>query len=100
MVTHHDYCQPSPTAHPTPRRRGRLGTTQHLQRRHVRRLTWSRHDAAGVIVAVAGAQFADGYVERSVELQAESPDVELTAAAARMLAAALLNAADSFDRLR
>ncbi|MEE6177550.1 hypothetical protein [Mycobacterium sp. 050134] len=61
-------------------------------------LTWSRHDASGVVVAVGGMQFGDGHVERNVTLLAESRDVDLTAAGARWLAAALLNAADALER--
>jgi hypothetical protein len=60
-------------------------------------LTWSRHDAAGVVVAVEGTQYADGRIDRAVVVRPESADVELTAANARRLAAALLDAADAMD---
>jgi hypothetical protein len=62
-----------------------------------RALTWSRHDTDKVGVAVDGWQSADGTVERCVSLY--DADKELTAADARRLAAALLNAADELDGL-
>jgi hypothetical protein len=65
----------------------------------LRFLTWSRHDAAGVVVAVEGAQYADGRVDRYIRLCASSEDLELTPAAARKFAAALLDAADALDSL-
>jgi hypothetical protein len=61
-------------------------------------LTWSRHDGGGVVVAVQGEQYGDGRVERYVAV--EGFDVDLRAAAARQLAAALLDAADALDGLR
>ena len=60
-------------------------------------LTWSRHDAAGVVVAVEGTQYGDGGVDRYIALRPESFRDELTAADARRLAAGLLDAADSLD---
>lgn len=62
-----------------------------------RSLTWSRHDAAGVGVNVDGLQYNDGQVSRSISLY--DTDKELTSADARALAAALLEAADEYDRL-
>jgi hypothetical protein len=61
----------------------------------IRTMTWSRHDAAGAVVAVQGAQYADGRIERYIYFD-DVPD-ELTAAGARQLAAALLDAADAAD---
>lgn len=63
-----------------------------------RALTWSHHDTDKVGVTVDGWQYADGRVERSVSLY--DADKELSAADARRLAAALLNAADELDRLQ
>jgi hypothetical protein len=63
----------------------------------IRTLTWSRHDATGAGVAVQGAQYADGHVDRYVYLSDVSD--ELTPAAARQLAAALLDAADVLDEI-
>ena len=64
---------------------------------HARALLWSRHDTDKIGVAVDGWQTADGQVIRAVSLY--DADKELTAADARKLAAALLNAADELDRL-
>jgi hypothetical protein len=64
-----------------------------------RTLTWSLHDVDEVRVTVAGAQYADGRVDRYVLLHPDRRDVELTAAGAHQRAAALLNAADSLDAL-
>jgi hypothetical protein len=61
-------------------------------------LTWSRHDAAGVVVAVQGEQYGDGRIERYVGV--DGLDVDLAAGAARQLAATLLDAADALDGLR
>ena len=63
-----------------------------------RSLTWSRHDAARVGVAVDGWQYADGRVTRWVSLY-DTECKELTAEGARQLAAALLDAADELERL-
>ena len=63
-----------------------------------RSLEWSRHDAAGVGVAVDGWQQADGRIDRCVSLY-DTESKELTAAGARQLAAALVEAADALDRL-
>jgi hypothetical protein len=63
-----------------------------------RALAWSRHDTDKVGVAVDGWQCADGTVVRGVSLY--DTEKELTAADARRLAAALLNAADELDGLR
>lgn len=65
-----------------------------------RMLTWSRHDVAQARVAVEGTQYVDGRLERRVTLYSDSCDVELSAAGARQLAAALLDAADALDALR
>jgi hypothetical protein len=65
-----------------------------------RSLVWSRHDAAGIAVAVEGEQYVDGSVVRYVVLRLASADAELTAAGSRQLAAALLDAADSIDSVR
>ncbi|WP_322860114.1 hypothetical protein U8D42_12735 [Mycobacterium europaeum] len=64
-----------------------------------RMLTWSRHDVIQVRITVEGTQYVDGRVERRVTLYPNSSDVDLTAAGARQLAAALLNAADALDML-
>jgi hypothetical protein len=63
-----------------------------------RALTWSRHDTDRVGVAVDGWQNIDGTIVRGVSLY-DAQDKELTAADARRLAAALLNAADELDTL-
>lgn len=55
-----------------------------------RRLVWARFDTAGIIVAVAGAQYGDGRVERFIEVD---DSLELDAGTARQLASALLDAA-------
>jgi hypothetical protein len=62
-----------------------------------RALTWSRHDTDKVGVAVDGWQSADGTIDGGVSLY--DVDKELSAADARRLAAALLNAADELDGL-
>ncbi len=64
----------------------------------VRSLEWSRHDAAGIGVAVDGWQHLDGRVESHVSLY--DAEKELTAESARQLAAALLEAADELERLQ
>ncbi|MGA5466588.1 hypothetical protein [Mycobacterium sp. NPDC050041] len=64
-----------------------------------RTLTWSRHDVAGTMIAVEGAQYADGRIERHVVALPYCADFELTAADARRLAGALLDAAEVVDRL-
>ena len=61
-----------------------------------RALLWTRHDTDKIGVAVDSWQTADGEVTRAVSLY--DTDKELTAADARQLAAALLNAADMLDR--
>ena|SRR5690349_1281305 len=61
-----------------------------------RSLVWSRHDAAGVAVSVAGVQYADGRVDSHIVLDCR--DAELTAAEARQLAAALLDAAECLEK--
>ena len=61
-----------------------------------RALLWSRHDTNLIGVAVDGWQTVTGEVTRAVSLY--DTDKELTAADARRLAAALLNAADALDR--
>lgn len=64
-----------------------------------RHLTWARFDAAGLVVAVEGAQYGDGRVERLVAL--DGGRIELARPAdARQLAAALLDAADALEALR
>ncbi|KUI29479.1 hypothetical protein AU196_03875 [Mycobacterium sp. IS-1742] len=62
-------------------------------------LTWSRHDAAGLVVAVEGAQYADGRIERHVAAYPIAGCLELAAADARRLAGALLDAAEVLDGL-
>ncbi|OBF22922.1 hypothetical protein A5725_12035 [Mycobacterium kubicae] len=62
-----------------------------------RPLTWSRHDTDKVRVVVDGWQDSDGNIEKCVSVYDEA---ELTAADARRLAAALLNAADELDALQ
>ena len=64
----------------------------------VRALEWSRHDAAGVGVGVDGWQHLDGRVDRHISLY--DADKELSAEGARLLAAALIEAADALDELR
>lgn len=65
----------------------------------LRHLTWSRHDAAGVVVTVEGDQAGDGQlISQCISLYERIED--LSAAGARQLAAALLNAADSLDALQ
>lgn len=64
----------------------------------MRYLTWSRHDTAGAVVAVEGTQAGDGQLLSRCISVYDSTE-ELTAAGARQLAAALLNAADSLDAL-
>ena len=61
-----------------------------------RSLEWSKHDAAGIGVAVDGWQFVDGRVARCVSLY-DTAGRELTADDARQLGAALLEAADVID---
>ncbi len=61
-----------------------------------RALLWSRHDTDKIGVAVDGWQTAEGEVTRAVSLY-DVEDKELTAADARRLAAALLDAADALD---
>jgi hypothetical protein len=63
-----------------------------------RALTWARYDTDKIGVAVDGWQTAGGDVTRAVSLY--DTEKELTAADARRLAAALLNAADELDGLR
>ncbi|ORA13585.1 hypothetical protein [Mycobacterium asiaticum] len=64
----------------------------------MRYLTWSRHDAAGAVIAVEGTQAGDGQlISRCISVYENTE--ELTAVQARQLAAALLNAADSLDAL-
>lgn len=59
-----------------------------------RPLAWARFDAGRVVVAVRGPQFGDGRIQRFVAVDA----IELaSSAAARQLAAGLLNAADALD---
>lgn len=61
-----------------------------------RSLTWARFDAAGIVVAIEGAQYGDGRVHRFVGVDG----TELASSVdARQLAAALLNAADALDEL-
>ena len=62
-----------------------------------RALLWSRHDTDKIGVAVDGWQTAHGDITRGISLY--DTDKELTAADARQLAAALLNAADQLDQL-
>jgi hypothetical protein len=64
-----------------------------------RALTCSGHDPDKGGSAVDGWQNTDGRVDRGISLY-DAQDKELTAADARRLAAALLNAADELDRLR
>jgi hypothetical protein len=64
----------------------------------VRSLEWSRHDAAGIGVAVDGWQDSTGQVSRCISLY-DTECKELTAEDARQLAAALIEAADELDRL-
>jgi hypothetical protein len=61
-----------------------------------RRLTWARFDAAGIVVAVEGAQYRDGNVDRFIVLDR----IELECGDARRVGAALLDAADSLEALR
>jgi hypothetical protein len=62
-----------------------------------RALTWSRHDTNKIGVAVDGWQHADGTIDRAVSQY--DADKELTAADARQLAAALLDAADDVEKM-
>jgi hypothetical protein len=64
-----------------------------------RTLTWSRHDTDEVGVTIEGWQSSDGDVDRCISIY-DAGNAELSAADARRLAAALLNAADELDRLR
>ena len=64
---------------------------------HARGLLWSKHDTDKIGVAVDGWQTATGKITRGVSLY--DTDRELTAADARKLAAALMDAADHLDRL-
>ncbi|WP_226864381.1 hypothetical protein [Mycolicibacterium baixiangningiae] len=67
----------------------------------MRFLTWSRHDAAGAVVAVEGVQYADGRVaEPQIVVYPGGASLELTASTSRQLAAALLDAADALEGLR
>ncbi len=63
-----------------------------------RSLTWSSHDAARVGITVDGWQYASGLFDRYVSLY--DTDHKLSAADARQLAAALIQAADALDGLR
>jgi hypothetical protein len=66
-----------------------------------RPLTWSSRDVGGVVVTAQGVQRgADGRIERHVGLWPEYIDTELSVAAARQLAAALLDAAEAIDSVR
>lgn len=60
-----------------------------------RHVNSSRRSVSGAAVAIAGWQDASGEVEWHATVSA--PDVEADAAHLRMLAAALLNAADELD---
>lgn len=62
----------------------------------VRFVTWSKHDAARVALAVDGAQYGDGHVDSHISLY-DTECKELTAADARALAAALIGAADALE---
>jgi hypothetical protein len=62
-----------------------------------RGLTWSRHDTDKIGVAVDGLQTATGDVTRCISLY--DTEKELTAADARRLAAALMDAADALDKV-
>lgn len=62
-------------------------------------VTWSRHDAAGIVIAVDGTQHADGSIDRRITMCPATLDPELDARSARQLAAALLDAADALDSL-
>lgn len=62
-----------------------------------RHVNSSRRTAAGAAVAIAGWQDDSGEVEWHATVSA--PDVEADAAHLRMLAAALLDAADDLDQL-
>lgn len=68
-----------------------------------REFTGTSRRVDGVSVRLNGTQFADGTVERTlavgVDDLAAGPGGALTAAAARQLAAALIEAADELDRM-
>lgn len=64
-----------------------------------RDLEWSRHDAGDCVVVVQGSQYTDGRVDRYIAVHPPGVCEELTAAGARQLAAALLDAADSLDMI-
>ncbi|MGE5696582.1 MAG: hypothetical protein ACM4D3_15520 [Candidatus Sericytochromatia bacterium] len=63
-----------------------------------RGLTWTRHDTDKIGGAVDGWQTATGTITAGVSLY-DTEDKELTAADARKLTAALLDAADQRDKL-
>ncbi|MBV5244332.1 hypothetical protein KUF57_12385 [Mycolicibacterium sp. PAM1] len=64
----------------------------------IRSLEWSRHDVAGIGIAVGGTQSENGDVTQAIVLF-DVPD-ELTAGDARSLAVKLVEAADALERLQ
>jgi hypothetical protein len=64
----------------------------------IRFVTWSTRRVGATSVAVDGMQYRDGDVQPQITIYGD--DSAVTAADARALAAALIEAADELDRLR